>query len=368
MRPRTAGSNFSTPAPVSADSVTTGMPLICARMSPAGPIIACRAALRSATASHLFSASTQARPSRSISRAICRSCSCRPSVASTASTTTSAIFSASIAALTDIFSSACSIRARRRSPAVSTSSTPPLGIAQQHRHRIAGQAGLRPGDHPLLAQQAVQQRGFAGIRPADDGQLQRPRRPPVARLRRARRQPIGDFAHQIGDALAMLGRHRQRLAQAQRIRLQRRVGRRRRPSALFATSSTGRPCRRSQAAKCGSAGVMPARASTTNSTRSACATAARRTRAHAPGQRLRRRFLQPRGVDQAHRAAAQHRLRLLAVARDAGRVGHQRAAPPGQPVEQRGLADIRAAGDDDGREHDRGLTAAPPAVPSSVMT
>ena len=45
------------------------------------------------------------------------------------------------------------------------------------------------------------------------------------------------------------------------------------PSALFATSMTRRPWRRSQAAKCASAGVMPLRASMQNSTRSACATA-----------------------------------------------------------------------------------------------
>jgi hypothetical protein len=47
-----------------------------------------------------------------------------------------------------------------------------------------------------------------------------------------------------------------------------------RPSALLATTSTGQFCRRSQAAKWLSAGVIPARASTTNTTRSAPATAA----------------------------------------------------------------------------------------------
>ena len=47
-----------------------------------------------------------------------------------------------------------------------------------------------------------------------------------------------------------------------------------RPSALLATSSTGRPWRRSHAPKCASAGVMPARASTTKTIRSAVATAA----------------------------------------------------------------------------------------------
>ena len=54
-------------------------------------------------------------------------------------------------------------------------------------------------------------------------------------------------------------------------------------------------------------------------------------------------FLQPGGIDQRHPPAAQHRLGLLAVARHPRRVGDQRRAPPGQPVEQRGLADVRAA-------------------------
>ncbi len=101
------------------------------------------AALRSVTASHLFSASTQPRPSRSISRAICRSCSCSPSAASIASTTTSAIFSASMVAEVLIFSSACSMRALRRSPAVSTSSIAPSVVAQLHRDGSRG-SGLAP--------------------------------------------------------------------------------------------------------------------------------------------------------------------------------------------------------------------------------
>ena len=43
-----------------------------------------------------------------------------------------------------------------------------------------------------------------------------------------------------------------------------------RPSHLLATSSTGRFCRLSHAAKCASAAVMPTRASTTNTTTAAC--------------------------------------------------------------------------------------------------
>ncbi len=101
-------------------------------------------------------------------------------------------------------------------------------IVQTHRDRVARQARLGAGDHPLLAEQAVQQRGFAGVWSADDGELQRPLSlPPPVRL--GGRQAIGDFAHQVGQALAVLGRDGDRLAQAERICLQRRGRRRRGP-------------------------------------------------------------------------------------------------------------------------------------------
>ena len=41
------------------------------------------------------------------------------------------------------------------------------------RDRIAGDAGLGAGQHPLFAQNLVDQRRFAGVRAADDGDLQR---------------------------------------------------------------------------------------------------------------------------------------------------------------------------------------------------
>ncbi len=40
---------------------------------------------------------------------------------------------------------------------------------------IAGDPGLGPGQQPVLAEQAVDQRRLAGVGPPDDGQLQRPR-------------------------------------------------------------------------------------------------------------------------------------------------------------------------------------------------
>ena len=80
-----------------------------------------------------------------------------------------------------------------------------------------------------------------------------------------------------------------------------------------------------------------------------------------------RRLLQPRGVDQRDPPAAQQRLGLLAVAGHARGVGDQRAPPAGQAIEQRGLADIRAPGDDDDREHPAAQRKAT-RLASSVMT
>ena len=74
-------------------------------------------------------------------------------------------------------------------------------------------------------------------------------------------------------------------------------------------------------------------------------------RGHARGEAFGRGFLQAGGIDQFDQPATQHGLGLLAVAGDAGGVGDQGHAPAREPVEQRGLADIRPARDDDDGRH-----------------
>ena len=177
-RARTAGSS----RPARRRSAPRASPPRCPASAPGCPPAARRrrGARRRGrrTASHLFSASTAgaALALDQLGELQVLVVQSLPT-ASTLSTTTSAIFSAPIAAPTDSFSSGASTRARRRSPAVSTSSiVAPSASRSTHRDRVAGQPRLRPGDHPLLAEQPVQQRGFAGIRPPDDGQLQRPLR------------------------------------------------------------------------------------------------------------------------------------------------------------------------------------------------
>ena len=130
------------------------MPRICDSENSIRSEISPRVLMRSSTASHLFSASTQPRPSRSISRAICRSWSCTPSVASMASTTISAIFSASSEAETDIFSSSSSMRAFLRRPAVSTSSIGPCSSAS----RTETASRVRPGSGPVIMRSSPSRR------------------------------------------------------------------------------------------------------------------------------------------------------------------------------------------------------------------
>ena len=99
-------------------------------------------------------------------------------------------------------------------------------------NRIAGDPGLRPSQQPVFAQQAVDEGGFARVGPADNGELQRPGRT----IFLVHRGGIGGFdflrffvkvgliaddreksAEQIGDAFAVFGRQRHRIAKAQRI-------------------------------------------------------------------------------------------------------------------------------------------------------
>ena len=88
-------------------------------------------------------------------------------------------------------------------------------IRDAYGNRVARQAGFWAGDHPVFAQHAVEQGGFAGIRAADNGQLERV---VLARVGiGGRRQTLGDFQHQIGQTVAMLSRHRHRIAQTERI-------------------------------------------------------------------------------------------------------------------------------------------------------
>ena len=142
-------------------------------------------------------------------------------MASTSSSTTSARRSAASAARLDSSSRPPrSIRARRRSPAVSTSSILRSRHCQATAHRIARQPGLRAGQQALVREQPVDQRRLADVGPAGDHQAQRliRHRPPARRPRAgaARAAARLDRRGEVGQPLAVLRRDRDRRAEAER--------------------------------------------------------------------------------------------------------------------------------------------------------
>ena len=185
--------------------------------------------------------------------------------------------------------------------------------------------------------------------------LRRIRPPSVASRHRARRSAVR-APRRVAQALAMLGRERMRLAEPELIGLEaaRLAGR---PSALLARGSPACPLRRR---------------SRRSSGRSASRRPAHRSRR---GRHRRRRW--PLGL-RAHAAfeapavpssspavssmrkleVAKPRLALAAVAGDARRVVDQRQPPADQPVEQRRLADIGPAGNNNHGCHVGQLSAA----------
>ena len=195
-----------------------------------------------------------------------RSCASSPSVASSSSTTTSAKSTAWSASATDSFSSLSCTLARLRMPAVSISRTwRALAVGSVpvpvDRDRIARDPRFGPGDQPVLAEHAVDQRRLARVRAPDDRQLQRrvgTRRPPRSSASPSsplemRQQRLEQVAH----ALAMLGRQLDRIAEAQRQRLE---DARSRPRALPPCWRPARPgwsTPRSQRAISSSSGTMP---------------------------------------------------------------------------------------------------------------
>ena len=114
-----AACSRSSPLPVLAETVTIDTPLICgnnfSRRSPRNLSFSCF----SSSTSHLFTAITTARPSRSARSAMRKSCASNGMAASSKTTTTSANLTARRPSATESFSSFSCTRARLRIPAVS---------------------------------------------------------------------------------------------------------------------------------------------------------------------------------------------------------------------------------------------------------
>ena len=216
-------------------------------------------------------------------------------------------------------------------PAVSASRKLLSAPAPVDGDRVARDPGLRPGQHPLLAEQAVDQRRFAGIRLADDGDVERLRRvaasrPPASPLPTRPRHGRADRVVDVGDAEPMLGRRprparRSRANRPPGCRCRRRGSpscwRRARPASARGAQELRRNARRS--------GVTPARASITKSTRSASADRRFGLPAHAP----RRATPAPASSSPAVSISAEAQvadlgLRLAPVARDARQIVDER--------------------------------------------
>ena len=97
-------------------------------------------------------------------------------------------------------------------PAVSTSTTLASVDDQRRVDRVAGRAGELGDDHPLLAEEAVDERGLADVRAADHAQGgSRPRRAPGS----PRGEQLDDPVEQVAGAESLCGGHGERLAEAE---------------------------------------------------------------------------------------------------------------------------------------------------------
>ena len=108
-----------------------------------------------------------------------------------------------------------------RMPAVSISRTGRLAVGACHGQSIAIESRVIPASGPVISRSSledpVDQGRLAGIGAADDGELERP----IARLVRFLVLLLAldmgpEMLEQVDHALAMLGAHRDRLAEAER--------------------------------------------------------------------------------------------------------------------------------------------------------
>ena len=230
--------------------------------------------------------------------------------------------------------------------------------------------GLRPGQQPLVAEDGVDQRRLAGVRPADDRDLDRPpgrQRRALARLVDAVVELLGDLDHLGGvreapppPARARAAgrpcrcRARPRPPPARRARARRprsAPASAARPSALLATRITRGARLRSSSARVRSTGVTPARASIMKRQTSAASTARSVSARIRPGRLSAVASSSPAVSTTVKRSAPEPPLALAQVARDPGLVVDQRQPPADQAVEQRRLADVGPADDGEGERH-----------------
>ena len=248
---------------------------------------------------------------------------------------------------------------------------------QLDRDGVPSNAGFRPRQQPLLAEQAVDQRRFPGIGAADHGNADGTWCPGLlaaavdsGRFRLGGRH--GGFGKRrlqrlvkIGKALPVLGRDRDRFAEAKFVGLEH-AGPRRPALALVGDQD----CRLARTAhEVGKRAVRRQRA------RAGVDQEQDRIRArdrglglllHTAAQAFRRGLFEAGGVDDGEAEIAELRPALAPIARDAGQVIHQCEASADEAIEQRRLADVGPPDNGDGEAHDRRRVSRMPRYPAAA--
>src|SRR5262249_13602884 len=156
---------------------------------------------------------------------------------------------------------------------------------------------------------------------------------------------------EIGEALPVLGRDRDRLAEPEFIRLQnsRLAGA---ALALIRDQDRGFARLAHEIGKCAVGWRRPGARVDQKHDRIGRVDGGLRLLLHAATQTLRCSLFQPGRVDSGERKIPEPCLRLAPVARDAGQVMDQSETLAGQAIEQGGLADIRPSDNGDREAHD----------------
>ena len=225
----------------------------------------------------------------------------------------------------------------------------PVADFERHFDRIARGARLVEGDDPFLPHQRIHQRGLADVRPPDDRHA-RAGILAVDRLAFLRKRLEHRF-DEVLDALAVRSGDRNRKSPSPSCWKSADAESGCMPSALLTAIQTRRSIFLSCSAIVRSAATMPLFASSTQTTRVGLRDGLLGLARHLEVDALLRVRLQTAGIDHQERPVAEPPFAVVAVARHPRRIHDDRVAALGEAVEQRRLADVGPADDDDDGFH-----------------
>ena len=227
------------------------------------------------------------------------------------------------------------------------------GDLEQRVERVAGRAGGRVDERARKSEHTVHERRLPGVRSTDDGDADRVVARPGAGLRRE----LQDALHERRDAVAVGGRDWDQLVDAEAVELVA-VGEARRRVELVDGEEHAGAAAAQLDGGCLVGGREPGLAVEQVDHESRPLEGGEAGVADGPLEPTAGRLaFEAPGVDQQHGAVVEDGDRLVDVAGHArGRVDDGFAAAK-QPVEERRLARVRAAGDDDARQRPRGGAA-----------